>query len=132
MQPAPITLWPWPRSTRERPLGRVFTTRSAYAGGVTGSSSPDSSSAGTSLASGWWKSSGRLPFGHASHCATRPDTSELPSSEPSISGSSCSPSASSLQHTDRSEEHTSELQSLMRNSYDVFCLKKKKKTKHYN
>src|SRR3546814_8721407 len=28
---------------------------------------------------------------------------------------------------DRSEEHTSELQSLMRSSYDVFCLKKKKK-----
>src|SRR3546814_8550834 len=26
----------------------------------------------------------------------------------------------------RSEEHTSELQSLMRNSYDVFCLNKKK------
>src|SRR3546814_2010979 len=30
--------------------------------------------------------------------------------------------------TDRSEEHTSELQSLMRSSYAVFCLKKKKKT----
>src|SRR3546814_1695166 len=29
--------------------------------------------------------------------------------------------------TDRSEEHTSELQSLMRISYAVFCLKKKKK-----
>src|SRR3546814_6665431 len=29
----------------------------------------------------------------------------------------------------RSEEHTSELQSLMRNSYAVFCLKKKKTTK---
>src|SRR3546814_9426263 len=29
--------------------------------------------------------------------------------------------------TGRSEEHTSELQSLMRNSYAVFCLKKKKK-----
>src|SRR3546814_6891201 len=29
----------------------------------------------------------------------------------------------------RSEEHTSELQSLMRNSYAVFCLKKKKHTK---
>src|SRR3546814_6635251 len=28
----------------------------------------------------------------------------------------------------RSEEHTSELQSLMRNSYAVFCLKKKQKT----
>src|SRR3546814_940837 len=35
---------------------------------------------------------------------------------------------------DRSEEHTSELQSLMRNSYAVFCLKKKKTqtyTSHY-
>src|SRR3546814_6354408 len=30
----------------------------------------------------------------------------------------------------RSEEHTSELQSLMRISYAVFCLKKKKKNKH--
>src|SRR3546814_10304043 len=29
-------------------------------------------------------------------------------------------------HHDRSEEHTSELQSLMRISYAVFCLKKKK------
>src|SRR3546814_10110830 len=29
----------------------------------------------------------------------------------------------------RSEEHTSELQSLMRNSYAVFCLKKKKHEK---
>src|SRR3546814_6136225 len=33
----------------------------------------------------------------------------------------------------RSEEHTSELQSLMRISYAVFCLKKKnKKNKQYN
>src|SRR3546814_1057734 len=31
---------------------------------------------------------------------------------------------------DRSEEHTSELQSLMRISYAVFCLKKKKNNKH--
>src|SRR3546814_4972418 len=30
----------------------------------------------------------------------------------------------------RSEEHTSELQSLMRISYAVFCLKKKKKQRH--
>src|SRR3546814_9993752 len=30
-------------------------------------------------------------------------------------------------HVSRSEEHTSELQSLMRISYAVFCLKKKKK-----
>src|SRR3546814_5667598 len=32
----------------------------------------------------------------------------------------------------RSEEHTSELQSLMRISYAVFCLKKKKQTQNYN
>src|SRR3546814_5886097 len=32
----------------------------------------------------------------------------------------------------RSEEHTSELQSLMRISYAVFCLKKKKTKKHHN
>src|SRR3546814_8988475 len=32
----------------------------------------------------------------------------------------------------RSEEHTSELQSLMRISYAVFCLKKKKKIKNNN
>src|SRR3546814_8979896 len=30
-----------------------------------------------------------------------------------------------VRRCDRSEEHTSELQSLMRNSYAVFCLKKK-------
>src|SRR3546814_1638579 len=34
--------------------------------------------------------------------------------------------ATPLQLTQRSEEHTSELQSLMRISYAVFCLKKKK------
>src|SRR3546814_6338495 len=32
-------------------------------------------------------------------------------------------------HSARSEEHTSELQSLMRTSYAGFCLKKKKKNK---
>src|SRR3546814_6122524 len=32
-----------------------------------------------------------------------------------------------IRHETRSEEHTSELQSLMRISYAVFCLKKKKK-----
>src|SRR3546814_3870010 len=36
--------------------------------------------------------------------------------------------APSCASSQRSEEHTSELQSLMRISYAVFCLKKKKKT----
>src|SRR3546814_3996946 len=35
-----------------------------------------------------------------------------------------------LNTSPRSEEHTSELQSLMRISYAVFCLKKKKKTEN--
>src|SRR3546814_2708189 len=35
-----------------------------------------------------------------------------------------------VQEAGRSEEHTSELQSLMRISYAVFCLKKKKKTRN--
>src|SRR3546814_5215472 len=34
--------------------------------------------------------------------------------------------AATAARLERSEEHTSELQSLMRNSYAVFCLKKKK------
>src|SRR3546814_9355211 len=39
-----------------------------------------------------------------------------------------SPQVAALFDIDRSEEHTSELQSLMRISYAVFCLKKKR---HY-
>src|SRR3546814_10611931 len=37
----------------------------------------------------------------------------------------CAPSRINLMSGARSEEHTSELQSLMRTSYAVFCLKKK-------
>src|SRR3546814_10793091 len=37
--------------------------------------------------------------------------------------------SSARTRSQRSEEHTSELQSLMRNSYAVFCLKKQNKTK---
>src|SRR3546814_5813936 len=39
------------------------------------------------------------------------------------------PRESAARSRSRSEEHTSELQSLMRISYAVFCLKKKKKEK---
>src|SRR3546814_4453169 len=47
----------------------------------------------------------------ACHCCSRPGSSEATST--------------------RSEEHTSELQSLMRISYAVFCLKKKKLKHHH-
>src|SRR3546814_10061026 len=40
------------------------------------------------------------------------------------------PRVSAILDTVRSEEHTSELQSLMRISYAVFCLKKKNTQKH--
>src|SRR3546814_4270718 len=41
-------------------------------------------------------------------------------------GNVCVSTFTSVACSVRSEEHTSELQSLMRNSYAVFCLKKKK------
>src|SRR3546814_4294908 len=48
------------------------------------------------------------------------------------SGATYSSTTSDIQEVvdGRSEEHTSELQSLMRISYAVFCLKKKIKNKH--
>src|SRR3546814_9683488 len=51
-----------------------------------------------------------------------------------IHSSRSSPSMSSAKRASmsRSEEHTSELQSLMRISYAVFCLKKKKKITNNN
>src|SRR3546814_8736858 len=71
------------------------------------------------------------PNGHGSEPALSP-TSSCP--ECAISsycvGCGCSggTTASGGGRRARSEEHTSELQSLMRISYAVFCLKKKKKT----
>src|SRR3546814_3337849 len=49
---------------------------------------------------------------------------ELPASSPPVAN--YVPAVRSGNLVFRSEEHTSELQSLMRNSYAVFCLKKKK------
>src|SRR3546814_2042445 len=44
----------------------------------------------------------------------------------SLSTITCESTRNPLALSGRSEEHTSELQSLMRTSYAVFCLKKKK------
>src|SRR3546814_8483025 len=51
-------------------------------------------------------------------CAYRRDEENMPGSRKEVKNAK----------EERSEEHTSELQSLMRISYAVFCLKKKKKT----
>src|SRR3546814_9898347 len=64
-----------------------------------------------------------LPANSTGRCPTLPTTSrnlqDAPADRACRSGMSCRPA--------RSEEHTSELQSLMRISYAVFCLKKKTK-----
>src|SRR3546814_2650179 len=78
----------------------------------------------------------RLPIGRCSR-AVRGDASEQPlpvthsdmTMEPCLilnQSTVCAEDSSG----NRSEEHTSELQSLMRISYAVFCLKKKKQTIH--
>src|SRR3546814_4760863 len=48
-----------------------------------------------------------------------------------LSAKALLPTALEVLDNSRSEEHTSELQSLMRISYAVFCLKKKKEPVHF-
>src|SRR3546814_4941631 len=74
----------------------------------------------------WRRSPSRKqPLRRAEILPSRPRTFRRISSWPS-------PSAPAGSSRERSEEHTSELQSLMRISYAVFCLKKtKQKTRTY-
>src|SRR3546814_6476407 len=70
---------------------------------------------------------------HANASCDMPQTlgvhSPSPLSKPSEWLTGCTAPVRTFQRKiDRSEEHTSELQSLMRISYAVFCLKKKKTT----
>src|SRR3546814_10740146 len=63
-------------------------------------------------------------------CARRSRRGVLPGMTPQrrekeVSHGCCSSTLRLAATLSRSEEHTSELQSLMRISYDVFCLKKK-------
>src|SRR3546814_4567982 len=64
----------------------------------------------------------RMPLPHRSPMRNRRDDA--------LGSKDCEPAAREGRRRAhlRSEEHTSELQSLMRNSYAVFCLKKKKAT----
>src|SRR3546814_8695357 len=59
----------------------------------------------------------------------RPRWRRRPAPRTGCAGSRNSARRQATAHPARSEEHTSELQSLMRISYAVFCLKKKKHTK---
>src|SRR3546814_1239523 len=64
---------------------------------------------------------------HADAAARRARDLQFQSRGPALARSQCGTRACG----ERSEEHTSELQSLMRISYAVFCLKKKKHNKIY-
>src|SRR3546814_4667339 len=55
-----------------------------------------------------------------------------PHTPPSSAQGEAPPTPRPVVRATRSEEHTSELQSLMRISYAVFCLKKKTPQSHYN
>src|SRR3546814_3438924 len=68
---------------------------------------------------------------------TRPSPQNRPNTRSSVVRRNSWPQgwrqcAASVKLPIRSEEHTSELQSLMRISYAVFCLKKKNHKKKYN
>src|SRR3546814_1032120 len=80
-----------------------------------------------------WDAEGRPPI--ISSALTCPASTARASAAPDIPGRSASRAAPQKRPTSarawteksrRSEEHTSELQSLMRISYAVFCLKKQK------
>src|SRR3546814_6264854 len=69
-------------------------------------------------------------------CCIAPDTAcPFSHCDTAYLGRACFPRQQNIRNVHpctRSEEHTSELQSLMRTSYAVFCLKKKKKKKITN
>src|SRR3546814_7609058 len=73
-----------------------------------------------------WSATGcvndRTQFGHS---GARWSRSFVPNSEATIDIRNFEPQTGTYSVDRRSEEHTSELQSLMRISYAVFCLKKK-------
>src|SRR3546814_9428991 len=77
---------------------------------------------------------GRVPTADANKPAPAPDTAlsrgifRKPDHRRIIAMSSYLIAGGNLLDATRSEEHTSELQSLMRISYAVFCLKKKNTT----
>src|SRR3546814_2482812 len=91
---------------------------------VTGPCSNARSMKASSRSTVWWQTS-RMSFFTAGVRQSRSFTKAWNSR---VMPSQCRLSSRTDQLTIRSEEHTSELQSLMRISYAVFCLKKKIRT----
>src|SRR3546814_7835476 len=95
---------------------------SAAAASAAGSSSSAKSSAGASSAGSSTVGASAGASGSAARSTTLPSGATILVSSRMLSAPLPASSADSA----RSEEHTSELQSLMRISYAVFCLQKKK------
>src|SRR3546814_10115751 len=111
-----------PQIHPRNPLMRIYLTAGVLIGMLAGCSSDQAPvageaavAAGENLAGAMQSSAFRAPM---SSFASLPDRGELLAYE----------KGRQVKHKGayRSEEHTSELQSLMRSSYAVFCLKKKK------
>src|SRR3546814_7819802 len=92
--------------------------------GKSGSSQDRSTGAKGGCSPGLKPASDRFPRDYCRQSASRAALSASASKgTPAIISSTAA--ASRAAAASRSEEHTAELQSLMRNSYAVFCLKKK-------
>src|SRR3546814_2660199 len=112
-----------PRSTRTDtlfPYTTLFRSRSSQGptdGSWLGGGATDGMPHGRR--GGRWRRGNRQTFGEARSC--------LPRNSRARAGQRCGDNYEDRERRPpRSEEHTSELQSLMRISYAVFCLKKKK------
>src|SRR3546814_10271483 len=101
--------------------------------------SADDSSLNTCAAPAWLRRQSRPEMMFAASC-TRPIPLTVVNTDPplasslifwTIVGISASSALAADTAVGRSDEHTSELQSLMRISYAVFCLKKKRNTVQY-
>src|SRR3546814_9576877 len=119
-------LRPPPRSTRTDtlfPYTTLFRSHSifSYLHGRGGAVDPAVASKALTEGRFATASRDRAPF--ATLC-NPPSLPPFPASAPAPPTGSAAPRREA--GCGRSEEHTSELQSLMRNSYAVFCLKKKK------
>src|SRR3546814_13285067 len=84
----------------------------------------------TTLFRSFEKSGRPVPLGSGGHCIShRCRNQPFPLREGVLAAKEPRSSLTAERYSSRSEEHTSELQSLMRTSYAVFCLKKNKNYK---
>src|SRR3546814_7269893 len=128
MPPGPPSLCADTDSRSAPRSSKAMASWPAAAQASTWTSTPRSRQAATTSATGCTVPTSWLP-----HCTWTREVSgrtAASSSSASIRPKPSTPTTVTSPLASRSEEHTSELQSLMRISYAVFCLKKKQQ--HYN